>query len=245
MPYCPYFDCCCRRLSIICAICSCSWAIFVKPLLRNRLALARCHSGVSRKSSSRGFSGLSSVDIFCLERGGTGDGAAPGGAHEKKGRPELFQGPARHPRSLGSAHTSNAIVQAAAAQNTRSPRTTFGRIMASSKSNECWAGPGWWINRSPHGFRNVHIPQAATTRYMQGAGLVSIIKFWTVTLLIAPIGDTRCKDAVAGLAPFCLTGRLAQGEPAFLRATLRREERGSRVVRLVPHLGYLIWVVTT
>ena len=70
-------------------------------------------------------------------------------------RPELFQGPARHPRSLGSAHTSNAIVQAAAAQNTRSPRTTFGRIMASSKSNECWAGPGWWINRSPHGFGKV------------------------------------------------------------------------------------------
>src|SRR5258707_15657424 len=31
------------------------------------------HSGVSRKSSSRGFSGLSSVDIFCLEGGARGE----------------------------------------------------------------------------------------------------------------------------------------------------------------------------
>jgi hypothetical protein len=70
--------------------------------------------------------------------------------------------------------------------------------MASSKSNECWAGPGWWINRSPHGFGNVHIPQAATTRYMQGAGLLSIVKFWTVTLLIAKHhGTVLCGLTVA------------------------------------------------
>jgi hypothetical protein len=42
------------------------------------------------------------------------------------GRPELFQDATTRPRSLGSAHTSNAIVQATAAQNTKSPRITCG-----------------------------------------------------------------------------------------------------------------------
>jgi hypothetical protein len=65
-----YFVCCCRRRSIVSAVCSCSSAILVKPLLRKRLARARCHSGVSRKSSSRGFTGLSSVDIVCRLEGG-------------------------------------------------------------------------------------------------------------------------------------------------------------------------------
>jgi hypothetical protein len=54
---------CARRRSIACAICSCSSAIFAKPLFRKPCARARCHAGVSRKSSSRGFLGLSSVDI--------------------------------------------------------------------------------------------------------------------------------------------------------------------------------------
>jgi hypothetical protein len=36
-----------RGRSIICAICSCSCAIFVKPFFRKPFARARCHSGVA------------------------------------------------------------------------------------------------------------------------------------------------------------------------------------------------------
>jgi hypothetical protein len=36
-----------RRRSIVCAICSCCSAIFVKPLARSCFARARCHSGVA------------------------------------------------------------------------------------------------------------------------------------------------------------------------------------------------------
>ena len=75
-----------RRLSITAAVCLGSWAIFVKPLLRKNLVRARCHSGVGWTSSSRGFSRLSSVDIFShLEEGSRGPawwrriGRAPGG----------------------------------------------------------------------------------------------------------------------------------------------------------------------
>jgi hypothetical protein len=54
-----------RRRSIVCAICSCCSAIFVKPFSRSCFAQARCHSGVTWASSSRGFLGSSSIDIFC------------------------------------------------------------------------------------------------------------------------------------------------------------------------------------
>jgi hypothetical protein len=39
----------------------------MKPFFHSWFARARCHSGVASASSSRGFSGLSSVDIFRLE----------------------------------------------------------------------------------------------------------------------------------------------------------------------------------
>jgi hypothetical protein len=86
---------CSRRWrSIVRAICSCSSAIFVKPFLRRCFARARCHSGVARASSWRGFLGSSSIDIFCPQCGTRPAGRKPRACislHRRRGAKPIMQ----------------------------------------------------------------------------------------------------------------------------------------------------------